>query len=235
MIHTSATDGEAPRDCTHPAFPLRKRCRTLRGKPYAEWVRKIRKKRVSFGACVNDPTGFLAWQLYDAERKEWEGKKNPRAGFRRLSFVRAYGRWNPSWLLSGPLAQAGVAIIDKRHGTFMCLNCYAKWSVRFREDEPIPTRALTCPHRCSELPLVEVKEAIEIARYPALISWQYLEAIEKAKEKGWLAAPQDIDAEAEIEGDALKRFAAYTIRQARRRKAPTINHREIAAHIARTK
>lgn len=210
---------DTPRDCNHPSFPLHRRERMLRGKVYAEWTRKICKKRVSFGACSNDPTGAIAWQLYDAEHAAWKAKQNPRAGFRRLAFVRAI---DPAWLLAGPLAKIGIGIADAGTGRLVCLNCRATWKVKFKDVTTIPKCRLKCPRDCASLPPDEVLEMIQLAQGSDWITREY-ERLMRQNRDGWKSAPQNIDADAAAEGWALVEIAKLAPRRQPRKLRPTLS------------
>lgn len=215
---------DVPRDCRHSCFPLRKRCRVLRGKIYGEWTKKIKHVRIAFGACSLDPTGERAWQRYEAERESWQRGENPREGRgERQSFDLSIVA-NPAWLLTGPLAQAGVAVINEG-GRLMCMKCRATWTVRLRS---VPRRLLQCPCQCTRKLTRAVEEALAQARNPDAIHWQDYQSLKRAKREGWKAAPQNVDAEAEVEGKAIVDLAKLRIKPASRRKT-AITMKEAAA------
>lgn len=217
-----------PRDRNHPDFPLivHRTCKS------EYWGQSIKRRLIGFGSLRNDPAGFMAWRLYEIEREQWDRGENPRAAIPcRRAICRVLAQLQSVWLLAGPLEQIGLAIIDVQQRRLMCLCCYRTWLIRFGKSGLIEKRSVTqCPQGCTSRPEGEVREAINLALRPHEIEPQTYTRLVKAKREGWMAAPQDVDAKAEAEGEAIRRFVAlYFSPRPRRRVKNQAARREVVS------
>ena len=219
-----------PRDCTHADFPLRQR---ERGGNTA-WLGTIKSRNIFFGTVSKDPQGEMAWKLYDAERDEWLAGRNPRTAHPcRPIEARVLAAMKPEWLLAGPLAQVGLAIIDVKERRIMCLTCYRVWKIEYQKGTP-RKRHLRCSAGCTPRPTGEVRDAINLAFRPQemIEEAEYRELgkrLVKAKRQGWHTAPQNIDADATAEGKAIFRLAVIALRQRAKVRRATLSRSSLIA------
>lgn len=194
---------DTPRDRNHPDFPLYIH-KTHGG--HRNWVAAVNGCRSMFGSVKADPEGVLAWKLYDIELQARLSGDNPRTVKQRS----ALGLY---WMAQAPLSKTGIAIIDPHIGRLVCTNCGSVWRIRFyAHSYHLIRKTILCRHGCPLLvPYEEVRDAILGAILPETISVKTYDRLVKARQSGWVAAPQDIDSIAEAEGRALSTFMSKFI------------------------